>query len=67
MEFFKWLYRLPGRVNGSFGPTLAATGVEGTTGGQMVNPVGTRAVAEEINSPARSDKIDDETSNATVN
>ena len=63
MGFFRWLYRLPGRINGSFGPTIAATGVEGTTPGQMVNPVGTRVVAEEM---ARSNKADDENDDLTA-
>jgi hypothetical protein len=27
MGFFKWLYRLPGRINRSFGGTAAATNV----------------------------------------
>jgi hypothetical protein len=46
MGFFKWLYRLPGRITGSFGSTMAASGVEGTTH-QGVNPVGVSIVAEE--------------------
>ena len=27
MRFFRWLYRLPGRITGSFGSTAAATNV----------------------------------------
>ena len=64
-SFFKWLYRLPGRINGSFGPTVAATGVEGGPG-QMVNPVGVRVVAEEIKSPARSNKVEKEDDDPTA-
>ena len=46
MGLFKWLYRLPGRITGSLGSTMAATGVEGTMH-QGVNPVGVSIVAEE--------------------
>jgi hypothetical protein len=59
MGFFRWLYRLPGRINRSFGPTVAATGVEGTRH-QGVNPVGVTIVAEEIRGSARSNKVDDD-------
>jgi hypothetical protein len=45
---------------------VAATGVVGTRPGQMVNPVGTRVVAEEIKSPARSNKVDDEDDDLTA-
>src|SRR5262245_17351894 len=51
MKVLKWLYRLPGRLVGSFGPTLAATGVErGGMGGIGVDPTAVNVVAEEIES-----------------
>ena len=55
MGFFRWLYRLPGRVNRSLGPTVAATGVEGTMH-QGVNPVGVKIVAEETKGSTGSDE-----------
>ena len=55
---FKWLYRLPGRINRSFGPTVAATGAQGTRH-QGVDPVGVTIVAEEIQSLTGSDEDDD--------
>ena len=56
MGIFKWLYRLPGRINRSFGPTVAATNVErgGGMGGVGIDPSAVSIVAEEIKSPSGS-------------
>ena len=58
---FKWLYRLPGRLNRSFGPTVAATNVErgGGMGGVGVDPSAVSIVAEEIKSSSGSDEGDE--------
>jgi hypothetical protein len=60
--FFKWLYRLPGRINRSFGPTVAATNVERGVGmgGVGVDPAAMSIVAEEIKSSTGSDDGDDQ-------
>jgi hypothetical protein len=65
MWFFRWLYRLPGRINRSFGPTVAATGATGTRH-QGVDPVGVTIVAEEIEGSARYNKVDDEGDDPTA-
>jgi hypothetical protein len=56
--FFKWLYRLPGRINRSFGPTVAATNVEsdGWMGGVGIDPGAVGIVAEELKSSTGSEK-----------
>jgi hypothetical protein len=58
---FKWLYRLPGRINRSFGPTVAATSVERGVGmgGVGVDPASVSIVAEEIKSSTGSDEDGD--------
>jgi len=49
MRFFRWLYRLPGRITRSFGPTAAAMNMEQPGyGGSQVNAAGVRIVAQEI-------------------
>ena len=62
MGVFKWLYRLPGRINRSFGPTVAATNVErgGGMGGVGVDPAAVSIVAEEIKGSTGSDEGDDQ-------
>jgi hypothetical protein len=41
VNFFKWLYWLPGRINRSFGSTAVATGVEGPgAASPQINAVG---------------------------
>jgi hypothetical protein len=59
---FKWLYRLPGRLVSSFGPTLAATGVEscGIYGGPEVNQTGVGIVTREIEKSTHLDEADDQ-------
>ena len=66
MRPLKWLYRLPGRINRSFGPTVAATNVESSVGmgGVGVNAAAVIIVAEEIKSTG-SDKVDDQADNPT--
>jgi len=44
---FKWLYRLPGRVTGSFGPTAAGASVV-VGRANTVSTVGVKAVMGEI-------------------
>jgi hypothetical protein len=60
--FFEWLYRLPGRINRSFGPTVAATNVErgGGMGGVGVDPTAVSIVAEEIKGPAGYEQGDEQ-------
>jgi hypothetical protein len=60
--FFKWLYRLPGRIDRSLGPTFAATNVDkgGGMGGVGVDPTAVGVVAEEIKSSTGSDDSDDQ-------
>jgi hypothetical protein len=62
MGFFRWLYRLPGRINRSFGPTVAATNVERGVGmgGVGVDPAAVSIVAEEIKGSTGSDEGDDQ-------
>jgi hypothetical protein len=57
---FKWLYRLPGRINRSFGPTVAATNVERGVGmgGVGADPAAVSIVAEEIKGSTGSDEGD---------
>jgi hypothetical protein len=64
VNLLKWLYRLPGRINRSFGPTAAATSAErgGGMGGVGVDPTGVSIVAEEIRSSTGSDEADDQES-----
>ena len=66
MRLLKWLYRLPGRINRSFGPTVVATNVERSVGmgGVGVNAAAVIIVAEEIKSTG-SDKVDDQADNPT--
>ena len=65
--FFKWLYRLPGRIDRSLGPTFAATDVErgGGMGGVGVDPTSVGIVAEEIKESTGSNRIDDRTDSRT--
>jgi hypothetical protein len=62
MGFFRWLYRLPDRIDRSFGPTVAATGAERSVGigGIGVDPTAVSIVAEEIKSSTGSDHPDDQ-------
>jgi len=61
---FKWLYRLPGRINRSFGPTAAAANVESPTPlGPGVSAMGVRVVAKEVENATRSDEGDDPAGN----
>ena len=49
VNFFKWLYRLPGRSNRSFGSTAVATGVEGPGAvSPQINAVGVQVMRGEI-------------------
>jgi hypothetical protein len=65
--FFKWLYRLPGRIDRSLGPTFAATDVErgGGMGGVRVDPTAVGIVAEEIKESTGSNRVDDRTESPT--
>jgi hypothetical protein len=55
--FLKWLYRLPGRVNGSFDTTAAATQVDSPTMlGPGVSAIGVRVVAQEVENASRTDE-----------
>jgi hypothetical protein len=57
--FFKWLYRLPGRIDRSLGPTFAATDVErgGGMGGVGVDPTAVGIVADEIKGATDSSRV----------
>ena len=60
VKVFRWLYRLPGRIDRLFGRTFAATDVErgGGMGGAGVDPGAVGIVAEEIKKSAGSHKVD---------
>ena len=47
MGIFKWLYRLPGRITGSFDSTAAATSV---AAGKTTNAIGAKVVLGEVES-----------------
>ena len=53
MRFFKWLYRLPGRITDSFGPTAAGASVV-VGRANTVSTVGVKAVMGEIESATTS-------------
>jgi hypothetical protein len=49
VNFFKWLYRLPGRINRSFGSTAVASGVEAPgAASPQINAVGVQVMRGEI-------------------
>jgi hypothetical protein len=49
VRFFRWLYRLPGRVDRSFGSTALATNAEGPGAGvDQLNVPAARVVIQEI-------------------
>jgi hypothetical protein len=57
---FKWLYRLPGRINRWFGPTAAAANVESPTPlGPGVSAMGVRVVSQEVENATRSHEGED--------
>jgi hypothetical protein len=53
VRFFRWLYRLPSRINRSFADTAVATDVEGL--GPQMNTIGVKIVSQEIETALAND------------